>query len=566
MSEEIDEVADKLARLQATVNETLAELSRSHPHIDDNRLQRKSKIRSRYETQYRDGASAVHADGLDHLAEWEWQSDDDRYRLPPPRSSSEPRRGSRKVVRIETPSVIDIMPRHESDNSRTDLKSYGMRYRQALGGDDTPSMFRRGVLDPIVHEHVYTSTPNRGSSYGVDRSDGLGAVSHLTSSREREAEAPEDRKVRVPKVEKVDAGSSTDGGFRTAVSQASGTEVETEGPEVRRIRVKRKRVPRTERIEIDSSSEDEFGVSQYREAERIPVLKPRTFDGSTPWRDYYFHFESVAEGNGWSTRTKLSQLRHALKGEAEYAVNSGGVEYSYYTLVEELERIYGPRRDEAVRVAAEVRQRKLRPEESLNSLAHDIRRNVQLAYGHKSMRDQELDSVEIFCHAMVDLEIVRELLKTNPTTLREAVETARRVQSLQGAAAQITKGHVRKARVVKQEEVQIEDRKTPKSSSKVPPKVKVVSEESSQKVCANCHDSGHYYMDCPKPVLCRFCKSEEHDSNQCPKAPVCGRCGIRGHNGERCRTCLRCGRWGHKKSQCHVLVRGGERQDIPSNQ
>ena len=289
------------------------------------------------------------------------------------------------------------------------------------------------------------------------------------------------------------------------------------------------------KVTIVEDSDDSDGMKQSVEylGERIPTLRPRSYDGSTSWNDYQLHFDSVAQGNGWSSATKLAQLKHSLKGEAEYAVNSTGKWLSYKGLVGELERLYGPRREDAVRVAAEIRQRKLKPNESLNSLAHDIRRDVNLAYASKSPADRELDCVEIFRQAMTDFEIVKELLKTRPTTLTEAVESARRIESLQEAARLIT-GNVKRARVVREHD--------PRGSKKV-----------YTKICTNCKEEGHYYSDCPNPAPCRHCKSLDHETRKCPTAPNCGRCGQRGHEKQRCHTCLVCGRWGHNAKSCRMV-------------
>lgn len=53
------------------------------------------------------------------------------------------------------------------------------------------------------------------------------------------------------------------------------------------------------KIVVDSEESDGLGQSLEYLGERIPTLKPRSYDGSTSWRDYQLHFESVAKGNGW---------------------------------------------------------------------------------------------------------------------------------------------------------------------------------------------------------------------------------------------------------------------------
>ena len=49
---------------------------------------------------------------------------------------------------------------------------------------------------------------------------------------------------------------------------------------------------------------------------RLPVILPRTFDGSTDWQAFKLHYLCCAEGNGWSDEESCRYLRTRLVGDA----------------------------------------------------------------------------------------------------------------------------------------------------------------------------------------------------------------------------------------------------------
>ena len=330
----------------------------------------------------------------------------------------------------------------------------------------------------------------------------------------------------------------------------------------------RSRVPPRPRFVDSDSDEDLVG------RERVPVLRPRTFDGTSPWLDFKAHFESVARGNHWSAASKASQLRYALRGDAEAAVNSiQGVEFwPYRRLVQELEEIYGPRSNEATRLCVELRQRKRKAGESLQNLATDIRRGVNIVYAHKSLADRELDAVEIFQYALHNSRIVEKIMEKQPRTLHDALTIARRIETLQEAAEEIVsvsqsktekKGRANKTRgevKTKTGEGALDEIKQLKEQVKVLTaelqKNKTVSKvqdsTNTETVCLNCKEIGHLFKDCQAPKSCFACGDPSHRAEDCGKRQLCHKCGRRGHVSEKCLCCERCGLRGHSAAKCRA--------------
>jgi hypothetical protein len=47
------------------------------------------------------------------------------------------------------------------------------------------------------------------------------------------------------------------------------------------------------------------------------MIKPATYDGSDPWRDYHAHFEACAELSAWNYSQRGLYLAVLLRGNAQ---------------------------------------------------------------------------------------------------------------------------------------------------------------------------------------------------------------------------------------------------------
>jgi hypothetical protein len=89
------------------------------------------------------------------------------------------------------------------------------------------------------------------------------------------------------------------------------------------------------------------------------IIKPATFDGSDPWRDYHAHFEACAELNAWKYNQRRLYLAVSLRGNAQGILGNipKGTKPDYDTLVKALEdRFEPPSRTELYR--AKMRERR----------------------------------------------------------------------------------------------------------------------------------------------------------------------------------------------------------------
>ena len=183
-----------------------------------------------------------------------------------------------------------------------------------------------------------------------------------------------------------------------------------------------------------SESEDD-----YEHQERVPILRPGQYDGTTPWTEFLHRFESCAKANYWSAKTMAVQLKFCMVGAAGAIVhrNPRSAQWDYVRLVEEIETAYGPSSQHAAAVAIELRQRVRKPGEALHVLRDDIYGRVSVAYSNRADAEQDAIGVEVFTNALGDAETVQKLLEQRPQTLAQAFDIAHRYETTKRAASYV---------------------------------------------------------------------------------------------------------------------------------
>ncbi|KAL7373215.1 hypothetical protein ABVT39_001512 [Epinephelus coioides] len=272
---------------------------------------------------------------------------------------------------------------------------------------------------------------------------------------------------------------------------------------------------------VDSSDDE-----QYKQRERIPTLQPGRFDGSGSWKDFLHLFESCAEANHWSEKTRTVQLRFSLTGAAGAIVhkNPRSTRWSYQRIVDEVDAAYGPCSEHAATIGIELRQRVRGSSEALHSLRDDIYEKVSIVYADRTEREQDAISVEIFTNALADAEVVQRLLEERPRTLARAYEVAHRYETTRRAARADTQlmqpgqrssaeRRARAATVHEETSVMLcdepvgvavasanpPDRKSRFHQQWPAKKNRNVEMFSTEIICHNCSGVGHLQRNCPSP-------------------------------------------------------------------
>jgi hypothetical protein len=159
-------------------------------------------------------------------------------------------------------------------------------------------------------------------------------------------------------------------------------------------------------------------------------MKPSPYGGLTPYEDYRVQFQMVAELNGWNESSKALYLAGCLSKSARSVLSDMTPEdrYSYEKLDKALRERYGTD-DQAELFKAKLRGRVKNKDESLQELAHDIRRLVRLAYPGAAIRMHEDLTKDQFVEALGDGEIRWSVFQARPKNLTEALKVAMELEA-----------------------------------------------------------------------------------------------------------------------------------------
>jgi hypothetical protein len=138
----------------------------------------------------------------------------------------------------------------------------------------------------------------------------------------------------------------------------------------------------------------------------------------------------LSELNRWSRENKALYLAGCLSKGARSVLNdlAPADRYDYDKLDEALKERYGTE-DQAELFKAKLRSRTKGKEESLQELAHDIRRLVRLAYPGAAIRMHDDLTKDQFIEALGDGEIRWSVFQARPKNITEALKVAMELEA-----------------------------------------------------------------------------------------------------------------------------------------
>jgi hypothetical protein len=162
----------------------------------------------------------------------------------------------------------------------------------------------------------------------------------------------------------------------------------------------------------------------------VPRMKPSSYDGLTPYEDYRVQFNMLSELNGWSDDVKALYLAGSLSKGARSVLNDMVPEerYCYEKLDGALCERYGTD-DQAELFKAKLRGRVKSKDESLQELAHDIRRLVRLAYPKVAMSTHDDLTKDQFIESLGDGDIRWSVFQARPKNITEALKVAMELEA-----------------------------------------------------------------------------------------------------------------------------------------
>jgi len=236
-----------------------------------------------------------------------------------------------------------------------------------------------------------------------------------------------------------------------------------------------------------SASRDEFGVPNSNSVSVGVKLKPDTFDGTVPLREFLTQFNLIARLNAWSDSVKAVALASSLRGKAR-AVLDGISEIEnlkFEELRSKLELYFGEGHL-AQTYYAQFTNRRQKSFEELAALGSDIERLSRLAYPECTNEVRDKIACAQFIAALSDGFIKRTLQLEGVNSLRTALERAMAIKAIQGIGFRKEK-----------EKFINKNRENKEGTGEKNNKFKREGKSLFKKECWQCGGQGHFRSECP---------------------------------------------------------------------
>jgi len=233
------------------------------------------------------------------------------------------------------------------------------------------------------------------------------------------------------------ASSNTSKSTRSVRSEGSASRSESRDCPQSSRRTRSQRRDPEESSSGGSSSEDEDDVHNRPKH----MLKPPRFDGKKSFESFMVQFNNCAQHNRWNRAEKLAYLRNALDSEAANVLWDYGTEVtdSLTGLTKILESRFGGKAI-SEKHQIELRNRRHRRDETLQSLHSDIRRLAALAYPGVQPQTRDNITGDYFLDALGNPHLALKVRQRRPEDLDAALRIALQLEVWEADAARSREG------------------------------------------------------------------------------------------------------------------------------
>ena len=164
-----------------------------------------------------------------------------------------------------------------------------------------------------------------------------------------------------------------------------------------------------------------------------PAVMPESYDGTGDWGEYQQYFEQCGLVNGWQDPVKAQFLSVRLRGPAQrfFATIPAARQANWQHLCADMAQRFLPP-GTALQCKAQFKSRRRTGQESLATLADELRKLVVRAYPHMPDQDREELVRDQFIEALSPVSLRVRLQENPPATVQAAVEMALHLERVWG--------------------------------------------------------------------------------------------------------------------------------------
>jgi len=160
----------------------------------------------------------------------------------------------------------------------------------------------------------------------------------------------------------------------------------------------------------------------------LATIKLGTYNGSSPLETHLKKLDNCADYYQWSERDRVCHLKASLEGHAGQVLWELGPNSTEKDVVQLLRNRFG-NVNQMERFRAELRMRRRKPEESIQTVYQDIRRLLALGFPGQSGELCEIIGRDAFLEALRDPALRIRVLDKQPATLDEALAIVCRMEA-----------------------------------------------------------------------------------------------------------------------------------------
>ena len=151
-----------------------------------------------------------------------------------------------------------------------------------------------------------------------------------------------------------------------------------------------------------------------------PIVLPDTFNGEGSWSEWKYHFDNVAQVNGWDDTAKIRWLRVRLVGRAQRAVRRVDEEASFADTIKALDERFEPQSRRAC-YQAELQARSKKTSEGWAEYADDLRILAERGFPDMVESAREQLALQVYLRQLHHPQVAFGVKQKRPSTLDEAV-------------------------------------------------------------------------------------------------------------------------------------------------